>query len=182
MSVKLVDVIGKQFALKNNIKKINGVPVEIKGYIDVETFKNIVQTVSLTCIDNGEYKAENREIARRFAIIKHMTNIEVDENDVTEIFKTTQGGNWYTQIECEVVKLPLWAEIELAIDKQIDAMILSRQTSFDKLCSDLSAILNTDYAQNFTEIKNVLNDLNNLDKNNVVNVAAKKATKKKSTK
>ena len=178
---KIIDVIGKNFALKNSIKRINGVPVEIKGYIDVETFKSIVQTVVLTCFDDGEYQAENREVARRFAILKYMTDIEMSKDDVSEIFKMTQGGNWFAQIEAEVVKLPLWAEIETAIDKQIDFMILTRRTAFDKLCSDLSAILTTDYTKNLADVKGVLEELNKVDKESFVDATVKKATKKKST-
>ena len=90
---KFTEVIGKNFAPKNTIKRINGVPVEIKAYLDVDTFGSIVQTVAQSSFTDGEYHAENREIARRYCIIKYMTDIELEDTDVAEIFKTTQGGN-----------------------------------------------------------------------------------------
>lgn len=161
---KLVDVIGKNFALKNTVKRVNGVPVEIKGYIDVDTFKSIVQCVAQSCFEKTGYKAENREIAMRYAVIKYLTDIEVDEDDVNEIFKTTQAGNWYGEIMREVVKLPTWAEIDVAIDRQVDYIIATRQTAFDKLCSDLSAILNADTQANLSDVKDVLEQLNAVDK------------------
>lgn len=175
---KLIDVIGKNFALKNTIKRINGVPVEIKAYLDVDTFGSIVQTVAQSSFTDGEYHAENREIARRYCIIKYMTDIELEDTDVAEIFKTTQGGNnWYGAIESEVVKLPLWGEVETAIDNQI-AYLLSKQTAFDKLCADLSAIIKTDNTQNLADIKEVLEKLDKIDKQEFVEAVVERSVKK----
>lgn len=178
---KLIDVIGKNFALKNTTKRINSVPIEIKAYLDVDTFASIVQTVAQASFVDGEYHAENREIARRYSIIKYMTDIELEDTDVAEIFKTTQGGNnWYSQIEADVVKLPVWGEVESAIDKQIDYIIETRQTTFDKLCADLSAMLSVDTKADLADVKEVLKDLTKVDKEEFVDAVIKKNTKKKS--
>lgn len=175
---KLIDVSGKNFALKNTTKRINGVPVEIKAYLDVDTFGSIVQTVAQSSFVDGEYHAENREIARRYVILKYFTDIEIDEDtDVAEIFKTTQG-NWYSQIESDVVKLPMWGEVETAIDKQIDYIIATRQTAFDKLCADLSAIIKTDNTQNLADVKEVLEKLDKVDKQEFVEAVVEQSVKK----
>ena len=177
MATKLIDVIGKNFALKNTTKRINSVPVEIKAYLDVDTFGSIVQTVAQSSFTDGEYHAENREIARRYCIIKYMTDIELEDTDVAEIFKTTQGGNWYSQIEAEVVKLPVWGEVETAIDNQI-TYLLSKQTAFDKLCADLSAIIKTDNTQNLADVKEVLEKLDKVDKQEFVEAVVEQSVKK----
>ena len=178
---KFTEVIGKNFALKNTTKRINGVPVEIKAYLDVDTFASIVQTVAQASFVDGEYHAENREIARRYSIIKYMTDIELEDTDVAEIFKTTQGGNnWYGAIESEVAKLPVWGEVESAIDKQIDYIITTRQTTFDRLCADLSAMLSVDTKADLADVKEVLKDLTKVDKDEFVDAVIKKNTKKKS--
>jgi hypothetical protein len=164
----ITEVIGKNFALKNTTKRINGAPVTIKTYLDVDTFGSIVQTVAQSSFTDGEYHAENREIARRYCIIKYMTDIEISDTDIAEIFKTTQGGNnWYGAIESEVIKCPVWAEVELAIDNQI-AYLLSKQTAFDKLCTDLSAIIEVDNEQNLADIKEVLDGLNKVNEKDFV--------------
>lgn len=182
---KLIDVIGKNFALKNVVKRIGGVPVCIKGYVDVDTFKNIVQTVAQSCFEEGEYKAENREIARRYCIIKYMTDIETSSDNVSEIFKMTQSGMWYGAIESEIVKLPVWGDVETAIDNQIAYLIGTRQTAFDRICDDLSAILSKDTQTDLADVKQVLDGLSTVDKEAFVEAAIennkKKATKKKST-
>lgn len=181
---KLTEVIGKNSALKNVVKRIGGVPVCIKGYVDVDTFKNIVQTVAQSCFEEGEYKAENREIARRYCIIKYMTDIEASNDNVSEIFKMTQSGMWYGAIESEIVKLPVWGDVETAIDNQIAYLIGTRQTTFDKLCSDISANIGVDNTQNLADIKEVLEGLDKVDTKKfvkaVVDNAVKKTTKKKS--
>ncbi len=175
---KLIDVIGKNFALKNTTKRINSVPVTIKAYLDVDTFGSIVQTVAQSSFTDGEYHAENREIARRYCIIKYMTDIELGDTDVVEIFKATQGGNWYSQIESDVVKLPVWGEVETAIDKQIDYIIATRQTTFDKLCADLSAILSVDTKAGLADVKEVLDRLSEVDEKKFVEAAVDNAVKK----
>lgn len=164
----ITDVMGKNFALRNTIKNINGVKVEIKGYLDVNTMANIVQTVAQTCFQNGEFHAENREIARRFAILKYLTDIEVNKEEINEIFRDTQGGNWFSQIENDVTRLPLWSEVESAIDKQIDFMFLTHKTSFDKLCSDISANIAVDNTQNLADIKEVIDGLNKVNEKDFV--------------
>jgi hypothetical protein len=164
----ITSVMGKNFALRNTTKNINGAKVEIKGYLDVNTMANIVQTVAQTCFQNGEFHAENREIARRFAILKYLTDIEVEKENIEEVFKCTQAGNWFAQIENDVTRLPLWSEVESAIDKQIDFMFLIHKTSFDKLCSDLSAIIKTDNTQNLADIKEVLDELNKVNEKDFV--------------
>ena len=180
---KLIDVIGKNFVPKNITKRINGVPVEIKTYLDVDTFASIVQTVAQSSFTDGEYHAENREIARRYSIIKYMTDIELEDADVAEIFKTTQGGNnWYGAIEAEVVKLPVWGEVETAIDKQIDYIIATRQTTFDKLCADLSAMLSADTKADLADAKEVLDKLNKVDKEKFVDAVIEQNSKKNSKK
>ena len=163
----ITDVIGKNFALKNTTKRINSAPVTIKTYLDVDTFGSIVQTVAQSSFTDGEYHAENREIARRYCIIKYMTDIELGNTDVAEIFKVTQSNNWYAQIEADVVKLPVWGEVETAIDNQI-AYLLSKQTAFDKLCTDLSAIIKTDNTQNLADIKEVIDGLNKVNEKDFV--------------
>jgi hypothetical protein len=107
-----------------------------------------------------------------------MTDIELEDADVAEVFKTTQGGNWYAQIEAEVVKLPVWGEVETAIDKQIDYIIATRQTAFDKLCADLSAIIKTDNTQNLADVKEVLEKLDKVGKQEFVEAVVEQSVKK----
>ena len=159
-------------------KKVGGAVVEIKKVISVDNYANIIYTVVKTCFVDNIYHAENREIARRYAIIKYFTDIELGECDVNTIFELTQKGNWYGAIESEVTKCPVWAEIELAIDKQIDYIIATRQTAFDKLCADLSAIIKTDNTQNLADVKEVLEKLDKVDKQGFVETVVEQSVKK----
>lgn len=178
---KLTEVVGKNFVPKNTTKRINGASVIIKTYLDVDTFGSIVQTVAQSSFTDGEYHAENREIARRYCIIKYMTDIELGDNDVAEIFKVTQSNNWYTQIENDVTRLPLWSEVESAIDKQIDFMFLTHKTSFDKLCSDISENIAVDNTQNLADIKEVLEGLNKVNEKDFVKAITENVIEKTKT-
>lgn len=162
--MNISDVWGKNFAIKNISKKINNTVVEIKSYVDADMFANIVDTIASSCFKDGEYRAWNREIAKRFSILRYMTNIDVSEENITEIFKRTQVGGWYSEIERIVTELPIWSEVELAIDKQIDAIMNNQPTAFDNLCDSLSTILNTDQSAKLDDIKKVLDGLNKVDR------------------
>lgn len=174
----ITEIMSKYGEPKSINRNISGVKVEIKGYLDVNTMANIVQTVAQTCFQNGEFHAENREIARRFAILKYLTDIEVKEEEINEVFKYTQIGNWFAQIENDVTRLPLWSEVESAIDKQIDFMFLTHKTSFDKLCSDISANIAVDNTQNLADIKEILNMASELDAKKLVEAVVEQSAKK----
>ena len=175
---KITNFIGENPQYKTITKRVNGVPVVIKTYFDVDTIASIVQVVAQTSFQDDGYHAENREIATRFAILKYLTDVEVDDVDINDIFVQTQVGNWYAQIETEITKLPLWGVVDSAIDRQIDYLVATRQTAFDKLCSDLSAILNKDNSQNLADIKDVLDKLNTVDEKKFVEAAVDNAIKK----
>jgi len=174
----ITEIMSKCGEPKTTNRNINGAKVEIKGYLDVNTMANIVQTVAQTCFQNGEFHAENREIARRFAILKYLTDIEVKEEEINEVFKYTQIGNWFAQIENDVTRLPLWAEVESAIDKQIDFVFLTHKTSFDKLCSDISANIAVDNTQNLADIKEILNTASGLDAKKLVKAVTENVIEK----
>lgn len=171
---KLISVMGNNFALNNIKRKINGEIVTIKGYVDIDTFANIVNAISNSCFVENEYYAEFREVSRRYAIIKYLTDIELDDVGVEELFKSSQGGEWFNVIEREVVKLPLWVEIEQAVDKQIEYKIATRKTSFDILCDRLSAIMGMDLNENLADIKEVLNKLDSVDAKKFVKAVIEK--------
>lgn len=173
----ITEIMSKYGEPKSINRNISGVKVEIKGYLDVNTMANIVQTVAQTCFQNGEFHAENREIARRFAILKYLTDIEVKE-EISEVFKCTLAGNWFAQIENDVTRLPLWSEVESAIDKQIDFMFLTHKTSFDKLCSDISANIAVDNTQNLADIKEILNVASELDAKKLVKAVTENVIEK----
>lgn len=171
---KIQELLGKGSELKSMTKRINNVSVNIKQYIDVDTFANIVTGITDACFVENNYRAENREIARRFVILKYMTDIEVDEAEVANIFVATQTGNWYGAIEHEVVKLPIWSEVEQAIDVQI----ASYPTAFDRLCDNISEAINSNAEVNIADIKEVLDKLSQVDKEEFVQAAIKKNAKK----
>lgn len=158
--MKFTDVLGKNFALKNKTKKVNGVEIEIKGYLDMDAFASVIHTIADVCYVAGDYRAENREIARRYAILKYMTNLEVELSEIPEIFKSSQCGDWFREIEKEVTSLPIWAEVEAAVDAQV----LSFPTSFDRLCNKISDVISTDQSANLSDIKEVLESLSKIDK------------------
>ena len=170
-----VEVLGKNFEYKNITKKINGTPVEIKGYLDIDTYANIVYSIAESCFIDGVYHAENREIARRYAIINYMTDIDLVGIDIAEVFKSTQAGTWYSDIEREIIKLPIWAEVEQAIDNQIASL---SKTSFDKLCDNLSVMLDTDISDNLADVKEVLDKLGDIDSKELVKAVTENVIEK----
>lgn len=158
--MKFTDIINSASDVKSKSIKIYGQTVEIKTCIDINTFANIVHIIAETCYDENKYKAENREITRRYVILKYMTDIEVDEMDINDIFEISQQGDWYSKIEREVTMLPIWGEVEQAIDSQI----ASYPSAFDRTCDSLRTVLESDNMNSLEDVKETLRELNKVDK------------------
>lgn len=162
-----------RYPLSNKTIKINKVPVEIKGYLKADKFAEIVNTVANSCFDdNDSYRPEFREIAKRYVVIKYMTDIQIGDMNAAELFKASQGGTWYELVSCEVDKLPVWAELEKAIDEAINYMLLTRKTAFDDLCETLK-----DFADKMGDTKSleeIAKRIENLDDKKVVEAIVNK--------
>lgn len=173
--MKVTEILGKNFALKHMNKKINGVSVTIKSYLDVSEYAEVVRTIASSCFEeDGTYRPEYRLISERYVMLQHMTDLEIDMS-VEEIFKSSQGGSWFNEIEREVVKLPIWAEIVQAVDAQIEYMILTRQTKFDDLCDTLNT-----FSEKITDMKSldeIADKLRNLDDKEIVSAIVEKSDK-----
>lgn len=134
--VELMD----RYPLSNKTIKVGKTTIEIKGYLGADLYAEIVNTIANSSFDeNGDYRSEYREIAKRYMIVNKMTDIETGDMNTAELFNVTQGGTWYALVECEVAKLPVWAELEKAIDEAINYKLLTRKSSFDELCETLKS-------------------------------------------
>lgn len=156
-----------RYPVNNKTIKIGKTAVSIKGYLDASTYAEIVNTVANSSFDESDkYHPEYREIAKRYVIIKHMTDIELGSTNAAELFEATQGGIWYGLIEAEINKIPIWAELEQAIDEAINYKLLVRKTSFDSLCEILSTF--ADKMGDTKSLDAIAEKLSNLDDKTVV--------------
>lgn len=171
--VNLIDIIGKNFSLKNIKKKINGCVVEIKTYIDIEEYAQAVREMAELCFDEaGVYHPEYREFSRRYAIVKYFTNIDIENITAQELFKTSQGNDWYYQIEKEISTNPIWIELDTAVDRQIEYAISTKEDAFGRMCDKITALIESipvDQSQSVADIKEVLTGLKEVDKDAFVN-------------
>ena len=156
-----------RYPLTHRTIRIGKTPIEIKGYLPAETFAEIVNTVANSSFaEDGTYHPEYREIAKRYVVIKYLTDIELGEMSAAELFKSTQGGTWYETIAHEAGKLSVWAELEQAIDEAINYKLLTRKTSFDSLCDILSTF--ADKMGDTKALDEIAEKLGNLDDKTVV--------------
>lgn len=129
-----------RFPVNNKTIKAGKTTIEIKGYVPADTYAEIVNTIVNSSFDeSSKYRPEYREIAKRYVVIKHMTDLELGDMNAAELFKVSQGGTWYGIIETEINKLPIWAELEQAIDEAINYKLLTRKTSFDACCDTITS-------------------------------------------
>lgn len=175
--INLIDVIGKNFALKNETLKINGTEVKIQTYLDADTYAAAVQTIADTCFQDDTYRPEYRELARKYVILKYFTNIEISDDMVKEIFKMSQSGAWFAKIERTVTSLPVWTEIEIASNELIDYKIRTRKTSFDELCDSLKTLTAEMAAStngiDMDVIKNLTERLNGISNKEIIRTVIK---------
>lgn len=159
----IIDFTDK-YPLAHKTIKIGKIPVGIKTYLDVDTFATMANTLANSCFDKDTnvYRPEYYDIAKRYVVLKYLTDIDFGDMGVGEIFKVAQS-DWYYEIEkaCAVLAY----EVESAADKIIAYRLSNRKTAFDNLCDNLSAIFKQDNTKNLADIKEVLNKLDGIDKN-----------------
>lgn len=176
----LVNLTDK-FPLTNKTIKVGKVPVEIKTYISAEDFMSAVRLVVEASFDeDGAYRPEYKELVKRYAYLRYLTDIDVSDIETGELYKVTQS-EWYEQIAKEFVNIQAYYNINDAIDEAIQYRLDTRQTAFDKLCNDLSAILNTNITDNLADVKDVLDKLNSVDKKEFVKAVTENVIEKEST-
>lgn len=162
----IIEITDKNPPVKKMVR-IGKVAVTVKGYLSADIYAEIANTIANSSFDEvGTYRPEYREIARRYVVLKYMTDLDLGEMDTSEIFKVTQSGTWYNTIVNEVNKLPVWAELEQSVDEIINYKLLTRKTSFDDLCEILS-----DFAEKMGDTKSldaIADKLSNLDDKAVV--------------
>lgn len=165
--VNLTNITEKS-PLKNKVIRIGKTSVEIKTYISADDFMSAVRLVVDSSFDeDGVYRPEYKEIVKRYVYLKYFTDIDVDEIDSGELYKLTQA-NWYNTIMNELVNIQAYYNINDAIDEAIQYRIDTKPSAFDTLCVDLSAMLNTDLSGNLADVKDVLDKLENVDKQEFV--------------
>ena len=156
-----------RYPINNKTIKVGKTVISIKGYLPADIYAEIVNTIANSSFDEGgKYRPEYREIAKRYVIIKHMTDIELGSMNAAELFQATQGGTWYGLIDAEINKLPVWAELEQAVDESINYKLLTRKTSFDSLCDILSTF--ADKMGDTKSLDAIAEKLSNLDDKAVV--------------
>ena len=116
--------------------KINKQKVTIYTSITTNDFVTAVHTIADSCFVDGEYRPEYKEIAKRYAVLKYLTDIDLGDAEVSEVFELTQA-DWYLEIENACAKYAAYYDIQKAADELIEYRIRTRQTKFDDLCDVL---------------------------------------------
>jgi hypothetical protein len=165
--MKLAEMMKKYNNVVNGFVRLNGNKVEIKSILSAESFVEAAYNMSQLCFDkNNNFRAEYREIARRYIMIKYFTDIDVEGLTIEEVFISTQKGTWFKEIENAVTRLPLWGETEIAVDKNIEYKISTLKTSFDELCEALKVSVNE--TTNIAEISKIAERIKNLDDKTII--------------
>lgn len=173
----ILNILGES-PLKNKEIKIRKTKVKINTYLSIDDYASCIYTVVNSCFDdNGQYKPEFKEIAKRWAYIKYFTDIELGDMKIEELFKCSQE-NWWCEVYNEIISVPVFYDIESAIDEMIEYRINTRTTKFDQLCSDVSELLKIDNKQDIEDVKEVLDGLSKIDKSEFVKAVTENVIEK----
>lgn len=151
--------------------KINKHKVTIRTSISTNDFATAVHTIADSCFVDGEYRPEYKEIAKRYAVLKYLTDIDLGEIEVNEIFELSQAS-WYLDIENACAKYTAYYDIQKAADELIDYRIRTHQTNFDDLCDTLK-----EFAEKMGDTKaleDIATRLGNLNDKEVVSAIVNK--------
>ena len=151
--------------------KINKQKVTIRTSITTNDFATAVHTIADSCFVDGEYRPEYKEIAKRYAVLKYLTDIDLGDAEVSEVFELTQA-DWYLDLETAVANHGTYLEVQKAADELIEYRIRTRQTKFDDLCDVLKQF--ADKATDMKSLEEIADKLKNLDDKAVVEAIVNK--------
>lgn len=142
--------------------KVNKVFIEVKTALTTDEFIAFVNTVTdLSFDENGEYNGAFERIAIRYAVVKFLTNVEIEGLSVNNVFDCT-FQDWFKPVMNAVKKTSYWDELKGAVRDNIahrkEISLKNRKNSFDKLCDALTEII-----ANFSEF-NASEAIENLGK------------------
>lgn len=151
--------------------KINKRKVTIRTSITTDDFATAVHTIADSCFVDGEYRPEYKEIAKRYAVLKYLTDIDLGEIEVHEIFTQSQA-QWYLDIETACANHTAFYDIQKAADELIEYRIRTRKTAFDELCDTLKAF--AEKMGDTSSLEDIATKLRNLDDKAVVDAIVNK--------
>lgn len=130
--------------------KVNKTLIDIKTVINTDEFVAFVNTVTDLAFDaNGTYNGAFERIAMRYAVVKFLTNIDIEEMTVNNVFDCT-FQKWFKNVSDVVKDTAYWNELIEAvyynIRHKMDASVHDRKTSFDNLCDTLLSVI-TDFSE-----------------------------------
>lgn len=165
--IKLAEMMKRYNNVVNGFVRLNGNKVEIKSILSAENFVEAAYNMSQLCFDkDNNFRAEYREIARRYIMIKYFTDIDIEGLTIEEVFISTQKGTWFKEIENAVTRLPLWSEVEIAVDKNIEYKISTLKTSFDDLCEVLK--ISVEKMTDTADLGKIAERIKNLDDKTII--------------
>lgn len=165
--------------------KANKTFITVKTAITTDEFIAFVNTVAdLTFDENGMYNGAFERIATRYAVVKFLTNIDIEDKTVNNVFDCT-FQKWFANVMAVVEVSSYWDELMGAVYDNIahktEITIRSRKTSFDDLCDSLANVI-TDFSEHnssetidaLKRISEKLNIADNAELVEAISVHAKK--------
>lgn len=165
--------------------KVNKTSINVKTVITTDEFIAFVNTVTDLAFDeNGTYNGAFERIAMRYAVVKFLTNIDIEDMTVNNVFDCT-FQKWFTNVMNIAETSSYWDELMGAVYDNIahktEISIKSRKTSFDNLCDTLSSII-TDFSEykgseTIDALEHIAEKINIADNNELVEAISAHAKK-----
>lgn len=166
-----INDITSKTPLKDEVIKISKLPVTIRTSLSTDDFALAVRTIANSCFVNDVYRPEFKEIAKRYIILKYLTDINLGDLEVSEIFEYTQS-QWYLDVENACANHTAYYDIQKAADELIEYRIRTRKTAFDDLCDTLKEF--ADKMGDTKSLENIAERLGNLSDKEVVRAIVNK--------
>ncbi len=170
-----------------NTKKIkaNKTFVEVRTAVTTDEFVAFVNTVTELSFDkSGMYNGAFERIAVRYAVVKFLTNIDVTDMTVNNVFDCT-FQSWFKAVMNAVESTSYWDDLMGAVCDNIacktESMLRSRKTSYDKLFDTLSEAVSdfakTNSSESIETLKEIAERLNAADNPTLIGAIAAHAKK-----
>lgn len=150
---------------KNKIVKFGKNRVTIKSGLNIDEYASCVNNIVALCFDeNGKYRPEYKEVAKRWSYLKYFTDIELGDVTIENLFSLSQA-EWWETIMDYIATTQVYSHIEIAVEEELQKRI---KTPFDRLCEAIANMSDSNIDDKINDLSAILDKLNQVDEKKFV--------------
>lgn len=161
--------------VENKVVKFGKNRVTIKSGLNLNDYASCINNIVELCFDEqGLYRPEYKEVARRWSYLKYFTDIELGDVTIENLFSLSQA-EWWETIMDYIATTQVYSHIEIAVEEELQKRI---KTPFENLCDAIANISNANVDDTISGLTTLFDKINQVDEKRFVKAVTENVIEK----